>query len=608
MKRNYSIYSNILVIIFVIIDLFLFPSAGKAALLVSVVSPNLISNGHENILTISGSDFVSGAVVSLNGYGPLNTTFSSNTTMMAVVPAGIPSGIYDLTITNPDFSAVSLVNALTVILETPTVTPSLTPPSPPPTIIITAAPTVAITSTSEPTNGYERPVIVVDTYSLDQDTISPGNSFILFITLYNAGQQYATNVVATFSSGDLIPRETGGVVAIGEIAPGNHREFAQPLFLSNDVWSAVASINMVVSYTNQFGVSYTETFTITLSVYYVYSSGATTTPTPTYSPTPSIKPQLVITGYTTDITPLQPGAQFNLTVNVRNMGNSTAKHVTMIVGGGSSVTSGDGGTQQPGGISGASGEFTNFAPIGASNVQSLGDFSSGDSMTASQSLIVNVNTAPGAYPLKISFVYIDEQNHTFVDDQIITLLIFRLPILEISFYQEVPIFYTGQPNTLPLQVVNLGRNSIILGNMRVSGFSGQFSNNSILVGTLDPGGYFTLDATFIPDLPGVNNLVISLDYTNDFNQSEVITKTLSVDVLEQSIIETPTDGSQDGTGNGLPPTPETFLHKVLRFLLGLIGLDSGLGTSNSVDTSQSINKDSTQQPIIIPAQPPLKGP
>jgi hypothetical protein len=535
MKRNHSIYLNILMILSVIGGIMVFPSTVRAALVIGGVSSNSLSK----------------------------------------------------TVTNPDLSTASLADALTIIQDTPTVTPS---------------------QTVESSNNYERPVIVVDSYSLDQDTISPGNSFILFITLYNAGQQYATNVVAIFSSGDLIPRETGGVIAVGEIAPGNHREFAQPLFLNTDVWGSVASINMVVSYTNQTGTSYSETFTITLPVYHVYSAGATFTPTPTQSPPPSIKPQLVINSYTSDITPLQPGAQFNLAINVQNMGNSTAKRVTMIVGGGSSNSGGDGGTQQPGGISGGSGEFTNFAPIGTSNIQSLGDFPPGNNISAKQPLIVNVNTTPGAYPLKISFVYIDEQNHMYIDDQIITLLVYRLPILEINFYQDVSSIITGQPNMLPLQVVNLSRNSILLGNMRVSGLSGQFSNNTILVGTLDPGGYFTLDATYIPDLPGTTDLVVSIDYTNDFNQSQVITKTLTVDVMEQSIIEPPIDGDQTDGTDVIPPTTETFLQKLWRFILGFIGLDSGPSNSSSSNNSKPINAGATEQPIIVPVEPPLKGP
>ena len=259
-----------------------------------------------------------------------------------------------MSVTNPDSSTASLPNALRVVAE---------------------APTAAPTSTVEPPGSYERPMITVDTYSLDQDTISPGESFVLFVTLYNAGQQYAKNIVATFSSVDLMPRETGGVVAVGEIAPGNHSEIAQPLYLNSSMWASATSLNMVVSYTNETGTSYSETFTISLPVHLVYRAGSTSTATPTQTPTSSVKPQLVITGYATDVTPLQPGTQFNLTINIQNMGNSTAKNVTMIVGGGSSTSGGDAGTQQPGGVSGGSGEFTNFAPIGSSNVQSLGDFS-----------------------------------------------------------------------------------------------------------------------------------------------------------------------------------------------------------------------------------------
>ncbi len=441
MKRNISPGIRILIMCSIIFALIFLPTVAKAALVVSSVTPDTISNLQNNTITITGNDFVLGAVVSLDGYGALSTSYFSNTSLMAVVPAGIPTGVYTLTITNPDLSTVSLPNSVTIIV---------------------GAPTTAATQTTEPINGYERPVIVVNTYSMSQERISPGDNFTLYVTLYNAGQQYARNVVATFTAGDLIPRETGGVVAVGEIAPGNRQDFGQPLVLSTDVWGGLASINMLVSYADESGMLYSENFAITLPVYQTYSAGATATPTPTQSPTPSLKPQLVISGYASDVTPLQPGVQFNLAVTVQNMGSSTAKRVTMIVGGGSSISGGDGGTQQPGGISGASGEFTNFAPIGSSNVQSLGEFTPGISVSAYQPLIVNVNTTPGAYPLKISFVYQDEQNHSFTDDQVITLLVYRLPLVDISFYQEISPFFTFQPNILPLQVVNLGRNSIVL--------------------------------------------------------------------------------------------------------------------------------------------------
>jgi hypothetical protein len=605
MKINNKKIANILIIISVIILITGFPVKVKAALIIIGVVPNSISNLHDNTINVNGTDFVNGSIVSLDGYGPLSSTYVSNTSLQSNVPAGILPGIYTVTVTNPDQTSASLQNALTIFTEAPTLALSPIPPNP--TEAPYPAPTADKTPTNEPPNGYERPVIVVNGYGLSQDTISPGDSFTLYVTLYNAGQKYATNVVALFTPGDLIPSQTGGVVAVGEIAPGNHKEFGQPLVLDANIWTAVTSISMTVTYTDEQGLTYSETFVITLPVVYKYSSNATATPTPTQSPTPSIKPQLVISSYSTDIIPLQPGFQFLLNLVVENNGNSTAKNVTMIVGGGSSSSNYNGGTQQPGGISGASGEFTNFAPIGSSNVQTLGNFNPGDILSASQALIVNVNTSPGAYPLKVSFVYTDESNHTLIDDQVVTLLVYRLPQVEISFYQEVFDFFTGQPNMLPIQVVNLGRSSVVLGNMRVSGQEGQFSNNSILVGTLESGGYFTLDATYIPFTSGMMDLLVTIDYTNDFNQSEVITKTLTVSVIDQPIIEPPFDEGQNDGIDGNPPQTETFLHKVWRFILGLLGLDSGLNTST---TPENVPQETTSPdgPIIVPVQPPLKGP
>ena len=144
--------------------------------------------------------------------------------------------------------------------------------------------------------------------------------------------------------------------------------------------------------------------------------------------------------------------------------------------------------------------------------------------------------------------------------------------------------------------------------MRVEAPTGQLSNSSILVGTLDSGGYFTLDATFIPDTPGSIDLVISIDYTDDFNQQQVITGTLTVDVMDQPVIEPPTDGSTNNGSGISSQVPETFLHKVWRFVLGLIGLDSGLNSGQSTTNQPPVETPSKENPIIVPAKPPLKGP
>jgi len=80
-------------------------------------------------------------------------------------------------------------------------------------------------------------------------------------------------------------------------------------------------------------------------------------------------------------------------------------------------------------------------------------------------------------------------------------------------------------------------------------------------------------------------------------------------VIEQPVIEPPVDGGQNGNSIVIPSQPETFLQKVWRIILGLIGLDSGANSSQSPVNDQPLETTNPgEQPIIVPVQPPLKGP
>jgi hypothetical protein len=285
----------------------------------------------------------------------------------------------------------------------------------------------------------------------------------------------------------------------------------------------------------------------------------------------------VIPSYAVSVDPLQPGIQFVLTMTVQNVGNVKAQRVTMIVGGGSSGTSG--GTPQPGGVSGGSGEFTNFAPVGASNVQSLGDLAAGEMIQAKQNLIVNTSTNPGAYPMKVTFSYLDKDNEVINDEQVITLLVYSLPNVDVSFYRPPDPFMVGQGAALPIQVVNIGKRLSVLGNIKVSVDSGTIDNGSGLVGSIDAGGYFTIDSMFTPEQSGKQKLHITIEYTDDFNQPRTVTREIEIEVLEGAPEESavgPADGGTGGGGGEVLPidAQEPRMHKIFRFIKGLFGLDS----------------------------------
>ena len=515
------------------------PVAVHAQTVISV-TPSDVVNDVARTITVSGTGFDNTAVVSL-GTHTLATSFVDAQTLTATVPAGTAPGSYEITVSLSSGPLTGFVN--------------LNVTAPPPTATSVPVPVV-------------RPQIGVAIYKTKPQPVQYGQDFTLIVKLRNEGQAQAYNVQATFTSTDYLPTKNGGVEIIGDLLAGNSVSLEQPMVVGNLVYGFV-SVVMDLSYNDVSGTAYTEKFTLNIeSIRGGSGVAATSTPTGVKSS------QLVIPSYATSVDPLQPGEQFTLTMTVQNNGNMGAQRVTMIVGGGSSGGS-DNGTPQPGGVSGGSGEFTNFAPVGASNVQTLGDLPQGGAVQARQDLIVNVSTDPGAYPMKVTFSYLNDKGEVINDEQVITLLVYSLPTVDVSFYRPPDPFFVGQPGALPIQVVNLGKRLAVLGTLKIESTSGTIENGSGIVGSLDAGGYFTLDAMLIPEQSGPTTLDITIDYTDDFNQPRSINRKLEVEVtegMEGPILE---PGIGGGGGEGFPaPIEETSLQKVWRFILGLFGLDS----------------------------------
>jgi len=425
-----------------------------------------------------------------------------------------------------------------------------------------------------------------------------GHDFQLTVRLANFGGSRAKGLQVTFVAPELLMLGNGGVVSKDGLNQGDAIDIAQNMTAATYFYGqTTTTVDMTVSYYDEKGTSYSDKFTLNLKVYDTYND----LPRATATPTGSHFSQLIVSSYKTDILLLQPGMQFKLDLTINNMGDLPAKGVTMIVGGGSS-SGGGSGTPGPGGISGSGGDFSNFAPVGTSNVQLLGDISAQSSLVASQQLIVNVNTNPGAYPMKVTLSYTDSKGTQINDEQVITLLVYSLPNVDIGFYQPVSDMFTYQANILPLQVINMGRKSAILGNMTVTSPSGMVENSQAFVGTLEPGGYFTLDAMLTPGMAGQAEILVTINYTDDFNTSRTVSKTLTVNVVEMQVEPGVDPNNPNGNSGEIPVMQtETLWQKIVRFFLGLFGLDS---SSNS--GSQSIPVEPTK-PLIIPAVPGGKG-
>ena len=536
-------------------------------LTIIAVQPGTVVNTGDTEIVVTGTGFVDGSVVVLSNWGGLETTFVSRQVLRANVPTGVPPGSYDVQVVNPNAATAVLRGGLNVVLPAgPTDTPEPT---------ATAAPT-----------DFIRPLLVVQSYGASAAQITPNSNLDFEMTIVNAGQATAGNVLATFVSGDFVPRATGGVRALGTLTPGQPIRFWQPLFATAELrGKTTAVLKVTTTYTDINGQSYESSFELTFPVVPQASGGAaaTATPTPTVTPTagPRQRPQLLVTGYTTEPETLQPGLPFTLTMDVSNEGQANARNVVLIVGGGTAGGGTTDGTPEAGGVSGAGGSFAQFAPIGSSNVSRLGDVAAGEGREAAQQLIVNTTTEPGAYPVQVSFVYTDNNGNSYTDDQVITLLVFQQPQVEMNFYTAPPTLFAGEPGGLPLQLVNTGRNAVVFGNFTVNAENAELTNNAIFVGALEPGGFFPLDALITPFEPGPLDLQLSVSYTDDFNRPSVITETLTIEVLEAIPVEPGPELGPDGLpidevpiDDGGGTAEESLGQRIWRFIRGLFGLGS----------------------------------
>jgi len=442
--------------------------------------------------------------------------------------------------------------------------------------LVSTLTTRVVPPTTTPQSSSARPVVVISAYSIDIDAVEMGENFTLSMDIYNQGETQASNLVVEFSGTDFLPRSTGGLQAVSYLEVGRYADIDQPMVASWDLWGkTVGTIGVKLSYTDTHGNAYSDNFTLTINLAAPSSSSLTRTPTPTTTAAP--RPQMMIQSYATDVDPLQPGTVFSLTLDIMNLGSGDARAMTMVLGGGVTTETASG-TPVPGGVSGSGADLTNFAPLGSSNLLYLGDVGVGSGLRATMKLIVNVNAQPGAYPLKVSFVYDDTRGTRLVDDQVITLLVYSMPQMDIGFYRDPGVLFAGQPNSLPLQVTNLGKKTVVMGNMTVTSADADVTNNVSLVGALEPGGYFTLDSMVIPMQAGALEIMVTINYTDDFNQARTIQQSLSLLVEEMPTMDPMLEGMGgeiQGMESGMGmATEETLQQKILRFVLGLIGLDS----------------------------------
>lgn len=499
------------------------------------VQPGSIVNTTAVTITVIGDDFENGAVVVLDGYGALVTTYINSTLLTATVPAGVPGAYrgrdYDVRVINPTNPATNfavLEDALTVF--TPVSKPSEPTKTPVPT------------NTPLPTE-YIRPIVTIQSYGASSKVIVRGHDIDFEMTLENTGQITATNVVANFISGDLIPRATGGVRSVGSIAPGQTSRFFQPFTVSENIVTDVAIMQVLVEYTDQYGVIYSESFDLSFPV----SPSPEATVTPTLTPTPRLRPQLIIEGYTTSPDAITPGTTFRLDIDLVNVSDQPARRVFVRLGESATM-------------------LGPLAPLGSTNVRYMETVAPGERLTLSYDLVVDGDAESGVVLIDTTLQYDDGHDVTHTEVETISLQVFGRPHFQVDLFEPLPeTILVGDTFELPVEVINIGQGSVNVSIVDVHSEDLRITDGVQYVGPLDGGTSGSVIATAEAIKAGSAVVEVRVHYLDNFQQPQVFTHVLTFEI--QQIEEELPEGE-----NSQPEGELTFGQRIWRAILGFLGL------------------------------------
>ncbi|MBN1248983.1 MAG: IPT/TIG domain-containing protein [Anaerolineae bacterium] len=386
-----------------------------------------------------------------------------------------------------------------------------------------------------------KPKIVIEYAETVPPVLIPGEPFSLTVRLANRGNRTAVNVFATAASAEMaIPASGGDTVYADLLKIDGVVTVTLPLVLGALDKGGRQSMPVALAYSDYSGGNYSEEQSVGVDVN-----------------TSLVKqPQLLIDAYTTAPDFIAPGDTMTLTMRVANVGGGDAQRITLALGG-------------EGGAS-----LAPFVPLKSGNVIFIEEIPMGGSVEVSRELIVDGSAETRAHSLPIELQYDDPRAARHKETQRLSLIVRERPELQASFYQPPGVLMVGMPNMLSLELLNVGRSSVNIVEIVPQGAQIDVEVQGLpYVGPLDAGGSAPVDLLVTPREGGPAELVLEVAYRDDFNQTQVISRTLPLEIMEA---EGPVPGEE---GKPIPgempePAPEGPLQKIWRAIKGFLGLGS----------------------------------
>lgn len=386
-----------------------------------------------------------------------------------------------------------------------------------------------------------RPKVIVETATTEPPIVIPGEAFTLTLRLANDGSRSALNLFASVASSDIaVPAAGGGTLSLDGIAAGEAMTITLPLLLGDVGAGGRQILPISLEYSDGSGGAYTEQQNVGISV----DTGL------------SRRPQLVISEYSSAPAFLTAGDTFTLTLRIANVGGGDAERLTLALGG-------DGGAQ-----------LEPFISLRAGNVIFVPAVRSGSAVEITRQLIIDGSADPKAYSLPIALAYDDARGSRQEDEQRLSLIVRRRPELQATFYKEPEGVSVGSPASLSVEMVNVGMGAVNV--IELTASSPQMTvvaEGTPFLGPVEMGGAAPLDVTVTPGEAGTAELVISVVYRDDFNQPQVLTRTLTVEVASGQAPGGPPAPGAPAQTPGSQPAPSVW-SRIGRVLKGFLGLGS----------------------------------
>jgi hypothetical protein len=404
---------------------------------------------------------------------------------------------------------------------------------------------VEVTGASTGAAPTGKPKVLIEDVTTTPAVITPGMPFSLTLVLANRGSRTAVNLMTHADPATAIPAEGGSVISTDVLGIDDIVTVTLPLLLKSVKEGGRQGLVVVLEYSDYSGGTYSDQQTVGIDIDTSLAN----------------RPQLLIDAYHTDPASISPGDSFTLTLELANVGGGDAQRITLALGG------------EEGENLGA------FVPVEGSNVSFVSAVNAGETEVITVRLMVAGNAETRAHNLPVALAYDTETGTREKDTQRVSLMVFRRPQFKVSFYRPVEgTAMTGQPFALPIEVVNSGTARFNVPTLEATGEGLEFvGESSTYVGNLDPGGSWTLDTMAMAMEPGPVAVVINVYYVDDLNQTQIYSETLTVEVMEMPVFESP-DGSIGPDGavgpDGSAQTPETLPQKIWRFVRAFLGLGS----------------------------------